>query len=165
MQSASADGRRLACGPRRRGDARGLPLAWAGPSGGGDGAADLPLCAGCPLLPSDSQQLALRPPALSYTAPSSCKQGPPLPTELPLPSPSSRSRVPAFRPDPVRVLPAMDDSPPPMPGSSTPPPAQGRDSKDGSRDQQWRFAQCFGDKGEVEDITEGPSLSLPPPLL
>lgn len=23
---------------------------------------------------------------------------------------------------------------------------------------QWRFAQCFGDKGEVEDITEGPSL-------
>lgn len=24
----------------------------------------------------------------------------------------------------------------------------------------WRFAQCFGDKGEVEDITEGES-SLP----
>lgn len=23
---------------------------------------------------------------------------------------------------------------------------------------QWRFAQCFGDKGEVEDITEGSSL-------
>jgi len=22
----------------------------------------------------------------------------------------------------------------------------------------WRFAQCFGDKGEVEDITEGESL-------
>ena len=22
---------------------------------------------------------------------------------------------------------------------------------------QWRFAQCFGDKGEVEDITEGVS--------
>lgn len=21
----------------------------------------------------------------------------------------------------------------------------------------WRFAQCFGDKGEVEDITEGTS--------
>ena len=35
----------------------------------------------------------------------------------------------------------------------------------------WRFAQCFGDKGEVEDITEGESLSLsaliahpPPPI-
>lgn len=24
----------------------------------------------------------------------------------------------------------------------------------------WRFAQCFGDKGEVEDITEGMSSSL-----
>lgn len=24
----------------------------------------------------------------------------------------------------------------------------------------WRFAQCFGDKGEVEDITEGAALSL-----
>lgn len=23
----------------------------------------------------------------------------------------------------------------------------------------WRFAQCFGDKGEVEDITEGKSPS------
>ena len=28
----------------------------------------------------------------------------------------------------------------------------------------WRFAQCFGDKGEVEDITEGISLSLSPPI-
>lgn len=26
----------------------------------------------------------------------------------------------------------------------------------------WRFAQCFGDKGEVDDITEGESL-LPQP--
>lgn len=25
---------------------------------------------------------------------------------------------------------------------------------------QWRFAQCFGDKGEVEDITEGEILLL-----
>lgn len=25
----------------------------------------------------------------------------------------------------------------------------------------WRFAQCFGDKGEVEDITEGESSYLP----
>lgn len=24
----------------------------------------------------------------------------------------------------------------------------------------WRFAQCFGDKGEVEDITEGRFTSL-----
>lgn len=24
----------------------------------------------------------------------------------------------------------------------------------------WRFAQCFGDKGEVEDITEGTPLFL-----
>ena len=24
----------------------------------------------------------------------------------------------------------------------------------------WRFAQCFGDKGEVEDITEGISVQL-----
>jgi len=24
----------------------------------------------------------------------------------------------------------------------------------------WRFAQCFGDKGEVEDITEGTALAL-----
>lgn len=23
----------------------------------------------------------------------------------------------------------------------------------------WRFAQCFGDKGEVEDITEGESIT------
>lgn len=46
-----------------------------------------------------------------------------------------------------------------MQGSSTPPPAA-RDSKDGGRDQQWRFAQCFGDKGEVEDITEGASLAF-----
>lgn len=30
----------------------------------------------------------------------------------------------------------------------------------------WRFAQCFGDKGEVEDITEGSQGSiLPPPIL
>lgn len=29
----------------------------------------------------------------------------------------------------------------------------------------WRFAQCFGDKGEVEDITEGTPrcLDLQPP--
>ena len=26
----------------------------------------------------------------------------------------------------------------------------------------WRFAQCFGDKGEVEDITEGTALSRSP---
>lgn len=29
----------------------------------------------------------------------------------------------------------------------------------------WRFAQCFGDKGEVEDITEGNDLALPASLL
>jgi serine/threonine-protein phosphatase 2A regulatory subunit B len=28
----------------------------------------------------------------------------------------------------------------------------------------WRFAQCFGDKGEVEDITEGTSCDFVPPL-
>lgn len=28
----------------------------------------------------------------------------------------------------------------------------------------WRFAQCFGDKGEVEDITEGRALPFHPPL-
>lgn len=27
---------------------------------------------------------------------------------------------------------------------------------------QWRFAQCFGDKGEVDDITEGMQHSYPP---
>jgi hypothetical protein len=26
---------------------------------------------------------------------------------------------------------------------------------DAEPNNQWRFAQCFGDKGEVEDITEG----------
>lgn len=26
----------------------------------------------------------------------------------------------------------------------------------------WRFAQCFGDKGEVEDITEGECISRTP---
>lgn len=26
----------------------------------------------------------------------------------------------------------------------------------------WRFAQCFGDKGEVEDITEGCTLLITP---
>jgi len=26
----------------------------------------------------------------------------------------------------------------------------------------WRFAQCFGDKGEVEDITEGAHLLIAP---
>ena len=29
----------------------------------------------------------------------------------------------------------------------------------------WRFAQCFGDKGEVEDITEGASLAWSTPPL
>ena len=29
----------------------------------------------------------------------------------------------------------------------------------------WRFAQCFGDKGEVEDITEGRPVPLKPTLL
>jgi hypothetical protein len=28
---------------------------------------------------------------------------------------------------------------------------------DAEPNNQWRFAQCFGDKGEVEDITEGMS--------
>lgn len=42
---------------------------------------------------------------------------------------------------------------------------------DSSGSGGWRFAQCFGDKGEVEDITEGMSFSLsaliahPPPRL
>lgn len=27
--------------------------------------------------------------------------------------------------------------------------------KEGDHSGGWRFAQCFGDKGEVEDITEG----------
>lgn len=30
---------------------------------------------------------------------------------------------------------------------------------DASGSGGWRFAQCFGDKGEVEDITEGTSLT------
>lgn len=29
---------------------------------------------------------------------------------------------------------------------------------DASGSGGWRFAQCFGDKGEVEDITEGAAL-------
>lgn len=33
---------------------------------------------------------------------------------------------------------------------------------DASGSGQWRFAQCFGDKGEVEDITEGLLASLSP---
>jgi len=28
----------------------------------------------------------------------------------------------------------------------------------------WRFAQCFGDKGEVEDITEGQAVPSHPPF-
>lgn len=24
-----------------------------------------------------------------------------------------------------------------------------------SEDNNWKFAQCFGDKGEVDDVTEG----------
>ena len=28
----------------------------------------------------------------------------------------------------------------------------------------WRFAQCFGDKGEVEDITEGRVVLFHPPV-
>ena len=28
----------------------------------------------------------------------------------------------------------------------------------------WRFAQCFGDKGEVEDITEGRTVPFNPTL-
>ncbi len=35
--------------------------------------------------------------------------------------------------------------------------------KDGDPSGGWRFAQCFGDKGEVEEITEG-KLILPLPL-
>jgi serine/threonine-protein phosphatase 2A regulatory subunit B len=31
---------------------------------------------------------------------------------------------------------------------------------DAEPNSQWRFAQCFGDKGEVEDITEGESRYL-----
>ena len=31
---------------------------------------------------------------------------------------------------------------------------------DAEPSNQWRFAQCFGDKGEVEDITEGQSCSV-----
>lgn len=27
-----------------------------------------------------------------------------------------------------------------------------------SNQNQWRFAQCFGDKGEVDEITEGACL-------
>lgn len=33
------------------------------------------------------------------------------------------------------------------------------DSPDASSSGQWRFAQCFGDKGEVEDITEADIIS------
>ena len=36
--------------------------------------------------------------------------------------------------------------------------------EDASGSGGWRFAQCFGDKGEVEDITEG-TLPLAAPLL
>lgn len=32
--------------------------------------------------------------------------------------------------------------------------------EDASGSGGWRFAQCFGDKGEVDDITEG--MTLPP---
>ena len=32
--------------------------------------------------------------------------------------------------------------------------------KDGDPSGGWRFAQCFGDKGEVEDITEGEHLRV-----
>ena len=35
---------------------------------------------------------------------------------------------------------------------------------DASSSGGWRFAQCFGDKGEVEDITEGESLAHIPLL-
>ena len=27
-------------------------------------------------------------------------------------------------------------------------------------DNGWRFAQCFGDKGEIDDVTEGVLLSF-----
>jgi hypothetical protein len=36
-------------------------------------------------------------------------------------------------------------------------------SDDPSGSGGWRFAQCFGDKGEVEDITEGPPRRPRPP--
>ena len=29
---------------------------------------------------------------------------------------------------------------------------------DAETSNQWRFAQCFGDKGEVDEITEGMSI-------
>jgi len=29
----------------------------------------------------------------------------------------------------------------------------------------WRFAQCFGDKGEVDDITEGDGIIFPLELM
>jgi serine/threonine-protein phosphatase 2A regulatory subunit B len=32
--------------------------------------------------------------------------------------------------------------------------------KEGDQSGGWRFAQCFGDKGEVEEITEGESSTL-----
>ena len=36
--------------------------------------------------------------------------------------------------------------------------------QDASSSGGWRFAQCFGDKGEVEDITEGASRVSSKPL-
>jgi serine/threonine-protein phosphatase 2A regulatory subunit B len=39
------------------------------------------------------------------------------------------------------------------------------ESSDASGSGQWRFAQCFGDKGEVEDITEGQHRSPSAPFL
>ena len=36
--------------------------------------------------------------------------------------------------------------------------------EDASGSGGWRFAQCFGDKGEVEDITEGTPLLEAPSL-
>lgn len=60
-----------------------------------------------------------------------------------VPSPSSPST------NPSRSFAPSHPSPPPT--------AMEADAPPGSPSSQWRFAQCFGDKGEVEDITEGQS--------
>jgi len=42
-----------------------------------------------------------------------------------------------------------------LPTTTLKPPPPKYIMEDPSGSGGWRFAQCFGDKGEVEDITEG----------
>ena len=58
--------------------------------------------------------------------------------------------------DPLQVCVKYLQTPPSPPSSSSA--ATLPDIMDADSSSQWRFAQCFGDKGEVEDITEGSSI-------